>query len=254
MRPKRPHALPAPPLLLLLLLLTPAASAQIMSGESATVELARGRLPQGVTWSSSLQPSDEGLVTKPLDAPNASWDIWLQTQALPVGLSWRPLTSTSMRLFVNASGLGDPFMGAFFRYSSDRVHWSSWYNMKRAEGDAAKEPYAYEGEISLPRGAREKYTELMREWWRTNPVWSSDEHEFCVWLAHHHPDYLATEFPLIGYLQFRIEGSGRDEFNSLKVEQRWMVGGLHSIPKGKVRPTTEEKWFFDLNTFRRAGL
>jgi hypothetical protein len=55
----------------------------------------------------------------------------------------------------------------------------------------------------MPQQAREKYDELMKEWWQTNPAWSSDEHEFCLWLAARHPDFFASEIPVIGYAQIR---------------------------------------------------
>ena len=112
----------------------------------------------------------------------------------------------------------------------------------------------YLGDMSLPEAASERYSELMRQWWKTDPDWSSDEHEFCVWLAKHHADYFSIEQPFIGYIQIRIEGSGNHvRLADVKMDYSWAVGGLHSVPKRKTRERTEEKWFFDLNEFGKVG-
>lgn len=108
----------------------------------------------------------------------------------------------------------------------------------------------YRGELSLPRAAREQYDVLMREWFKTDPAWSSDEHEFCVWLAKLYPSYFATEYPFIGYLQVRVEGEARRmRVGGMKIEQAWSVSGFTSFSKRKPRPTTGEKWFFDLSKY-----
>ena len=90
----------------------------------------------------------------------------------------------------------------------------------------------------------------MPEWWRSDPDWSSDEHEFCVWLAKHHPGYFATESPFIGYVQVRVEGEARRmRVSGMKIEQFWSVSGFYSLSKRKPRPTTGQKWFFDLSKY-----
>lgn len=89
----------------------------------------------------------------------------------------------------------------------------------------------------------------MHEWWKTNPIWDSDEHEFCEWLIKKEPDFFKKYFPFIGYVQILTEFhfvSNSQKLKSMKVAYSWRVGGLQSIleDQSKVRKTTEDKWFF----------
>lgn len=106
----------------------------------------------------------------------------------------------------------------------------------------------YKGEISIPY-SQDKYRKLMRDWWKTNPIWNSDEHEFCEWLIKKEPDFFKKEFPFIGYVQVLTEFDSvrnAQKLKSMKVAYSWGVSGLQSIPKdsSKVRGNTDEKWFF----------
>lgn len=181
-----------------------------------------------------------------------SRDFWIQLQPLPVGVSWRPPRSTQVKVNLTDLALDNGHIQLFFRYSSDLAHWSSWYDMQPTRAAAKGSPAEYQAKLLLPRVAGGKYDELMRDWWRTAPQWSSDEHEFCVWLATHHPDYFATEVPFIGYVQVRFEGNARQfRLAGVKVEQSWGVSGLSGIPTKERRATADDKWFFDLNKFVR---
>ena len=229
--------------------------AQISVTDSTTIGFAGGRAPEGATWSSSLEPTDGGLVTKPT-GPHSIWDIWFESPPLPAGMSWRPPTSTRVKLTVTGLESEGGYLRAFFRYSSDRVHWSTWYHMSGAASSPSGAATEYEGKLSLPRAAREKYEALMRDWWKTDPVSSSDEHEFCVWLAKHYPGYFATESPLIGYVQVRVEGAARRmQVGAMKIEQSWSVSGFYgyNVTERKPRPTTGGKWFFDLSKYTGQG-
>jgi hypothetical protein len=98
------------------------------------------------------------------------------------------------------------------------------------------------------------YYAKMQEWWKTNPAWSSDEHELCVWIASHDPDFFSREFPFIGYVQVRIEGETRGlQLKSLSIKVSSSVSGLTALggSKAQVRPTTGEKWFFDVSKIMR---
>jgi hypothetical protein len=228
--------------------------AQIFFAEVTKIEFAPGKLPEGIQWSPSMELTEGGLATRPVGAANASWEVWVQTQPIPIGLSWRPPTSARIKLVLAGLAAEGGYLRAYYRYSSDRVHWSSWYSLTGLVGDAKHEATDYQGDISLPRAARERYDALMREWWTTDPAWPSDEHEFCVWLARHHPGYFATEFPFIGYVQVRVEGEARQmRVAEMRIEESAAVSGLQSVPKRKPRPTTGEKWFFDLSRFTGKG-
>jgi hypothetical protein len=239
------------PLLLLVVAAKSSTPVDILSADSTTIVFARGKVPEGVAWSQAMQLTERGLETKPLDSPNASWDFWMQSQIIPVGLSWRPPTSINLKLSANGYSMQRGYLRTYFRYSSDKVHWSSWYELAVSDKDTNGSAAVYQGDISLPRVAGERYSELMRQWWKTDPDWSSDEHEFCVWLAKNHPEYFSTEQPFIGYIQIRFEGSGSYvRVENVKIDQFWGVGGLHSFPKRKTRETTEGKWFFDLSKYQ----
>ncbi len=227
--------------------------AQISVTDSTTIEFAGGKLLKGAMWSSSLEPTKGGLVTKPT-GPNSTWDVWFESPPVSAGMSWRPPTSTRVKLTVMGLESEGGYLHAFLRYSSDLVHWSSWYSMSGVVNSTNDPGSEYRGELSLPRAAREKYDALMREWWKTDPDWSSDEHEFCVWLAKLYPAYFATEYPFIGYVQVRVEGEARRmRVGGMKIEQSWSVSGFSSLSKRKPRPTTGEKWFFDLSKYTGQG-
>jgi hypothetical protein len=233
-------------ILLLLSIAVPSALAEILSSDSITIEFVQGRVPEGVTWSPSMLLTNNGLQTKALHSPNAFWNVWIQSQAIPVGLSWRAPTSARLQLSLKGDYPPSASASAYFRYSSDRVHWSSWYNMMKMENAGLM----YQANISLPDGARERYETLMREWRKTDPDWSSDENAFCVWLTRHHPEYFGTEYPFIGYVQVRIEDSSTlIQLTELKIAQSWGVSGLHSEPKRKAPIPKEVKWSFDLSSY-----
>lgn len=82
----------------------------------------------------------------------------------------------------------------------------------------------------------------------SDPVWSSDEHELCIWITRQDPDFFAREFPFIGYVQVRLEVETRGlQLKSLKVNISAAVGGLAAGSKGQVRSTTGDPWFFDVS-------
>jgi hypothetical protein len=247
MKPRKSIAIA---LLLLLAAAQSSVRAGILFAESVTIVFSRAIVPEGVTWSSSMQLKDDRLETNPVSAPNQFWDFWVQSQYIPVGLSWRPPTGIRIKLSLNGEQSEGINLGAYFRYSSDKVHWSSWYNLARIESEKDNPAMAYQGNVYLPRAAGERYMALMQQWWKTDPDWSSDEHEFCLWLARHHREFFTRERPFIGYIQLRLEGNGnRFSLADMKIDTSWAVSGLHSIPKGKQRETSEEKWFFDLNKY-----
>jgi hypothetical protein len=221
--------------------------AQFFSNDSITIKFAPTEKLDGVTWSPSVSLTDSGLYLERL-SPDASAEVWLQTQPTSAGMSWRPPTSIMVRVDVEA-GAGDfTYLRSYVRYSCDKAHWSTWYNLSSAETKTNGMAFTYEGWLSLPQIARKAYSDLAREWWKTDPAWSSDEHELCVWIAKRNPEFFSSEFPFIGYIQVRIEGESRGlRLKSLKVSANSSVSGLTSVKKSQVRSTTGEKWFFDLS-------
>jgi hypothetical protein len=103
--------------------------------------------------------------------------------------------------------------------------------------------------ITLPDVASHKYNELMREWWKTDPDWASDEDAFCRWIAKTRPEFFESEIPFLGWVQFRLEHPALDRpfrMEKLKAEFSWGTGGLHTLPKSGKYPKNEGKWKFDM--------
>ena len=97
----------------------PSTFAQISVAESTTIEFAGTRLSEGARWSSSFELTDGGLVTKPA-GPNSSWDVWFESPPLSAGMSWRPPTSTRLKLILTGLETEGSHLRAFSRYSSDQ--------------------------------------------------------------------------------------------------------------------------------------
>jgi len=227
-----------------------AVQAQFFSSDTAKIMFAPTRVPDGVTWSPSVTLADGGLYSEKLPS-NMSAEVWVQSQPISAGMSWRPPTAATVRLDVEAGEQDFAYLHAYFRYGCDRVHWSTWYDLPSRKSQDGIAGRAYEGSLSIPRLAQEAFAAKTREWWKTQPAWSSDEHELCVWIAGHDPDFFSHEFPFIGYVQVRIEGETRGlQLKSLSITVSSSVSGLASFSKGQVRSTTGDKWFFDVRKTR----
>jgi hypothetical protein len=221
--------------------------AQIISGNYTQIEFVPTKVPDGVSWSPSVSLTESGLASKELPE-NVSAEVWVQSQPIAVGMSWRPPTAVGLKVSVESGVKDFDYLRAYFRYSSDRVHWSTWYKLTPSTAQDGSMASVYEGSLSIPKIARKAYQDKMQEWRKTNPVWSSDEHELCIWIARNDPSFFSQEFPLIGYIQVRIEGETNGmQLKALSIDMNWGVGGLQSPIKGAVRSTTSEKWFFDLS-------
>lgn len=238
------------------LLILPAITAQgqLFSTDTAQIQFGPTKVPDGVTWSPSVSLREGGLSAEKLP-PNMASEVWVQSQPISAGMSWRPPMSATIRLEVEAGAEDFTYLQAYFRYGCDRVHWSTWYNLrslKRQDGIAAS---VYESNLAIPRMAQAAYYAKMQEWWKTNPPWSSDEHELCVWIISQDPDFFSREFPFIGYVQVRIEGETRGlQLKSLSIKVSSAVSGVYAFStstKGRGRSTTGEKWFFDATKIRR---
>jgi hypothetical protein len=233
-----------------MLLVSITTQAQIFYEDRVDILFAPDKVPDGVTWSSTVSLKDGGLFSEKLPS-YMSREVWVQSQPISAGMSWRPPTAVKVRLVVDAGPRDLIYASAYFRYSCDRVHWSTWYNLRP---DANVES-AYEGDLSIPRMAHEAYYAKMQEWWQTKPVWTSDEHELCVWIASQDPEFFSREFPFIGYVQVRLEGETRGlQLKSMSVKVSAGVSGLTAFStasKGQGRSTTGEKWFFDVSKIKR---
>jgi hypothetical protein len=221
--------------------------AQFFSSDSITIKFAPTEKLDGVTWAPSVSLTDSGLYLGRV-SPDSSAEIWVQTQPISAGMSWRPPSSIMVRVDVESGAEDFTYLRSYIRYSCDKAHWSTWYNLSPAKTKTAGMAFTYESWISLPRIAHKAYSDLAQEWWMTDPAWSSDEHELCVWIAKSYPEFFSSEFPFIGYIQVRIEGESRGlRLKSLRVSANSAVSGVTSVKKRQVRSTIDGKWFFDLS-------
>jgi hypothetical protein len=220
-------------------------NAGIISGGREKIVFSASKIQKDVTWSKNFSLNETGLETQQL--PNKQvQDIWILSHAFPIGLSWRPPSNATFILSIDGK-IETPEI--FIRYSCDKVRWSTWYEFNKTDKKTKDGFDQYETKISVPY-SQDKYQKLMREWWKTKPNWSSDEHEFCEWLIKKEPNFFENEFPFIGYVQVLIEKNSVQKMQTIKslnIEYLWSVGGLQSIPEDqtKVRKNTEYKWFFE---------
>ena len=228
--------------------------AQLFSSDTTKIQFAPAKVAEGVTWSPSLSLTVDGLFSEKL-RPNTSAEVWIQSQPISGGMSWRPPRSATISLDLEAGAQDFTYLHAYFRYGCDRVHWSTWYDLLPLKSQNAIAGSVYEASLAIPRQAQDAYDAKMKEWWTTNPAWSSDEHELCVWIASQEPDFFAHEFPFIGYVQVRIEGETRGaQVKSLSIKVSSAVSGLmafSTVTKGRGRRTTGDKWFFDVSKITR---
>ncbi|HSE25485.1 MAG TPA: hypothetical protein VLB68_27730 [Pyrinomonadaceae bacterium] len=235
----------------LLILSASTSRAQFFSSESIQIQFAPTKVPDGVTWSPSVSLKDGGLSAEELP-PNMAAEVWVQSQPISAGMSWRPPTSATVRLEVEAGAKDFTYLRAYFRYGCDRAHWSTWYNLRSQNPPDGISATVYESNLDIPRLAQVAYASKMHDWWQTNPPWSSDEHDLCVWITNQDPDFFSREFPFIGYIQVRIEGETRGlQLKSLAVKVNSAVSGLTTLSSGRTRSTTGEKWFFEVSKVKK---
>jgi len=223
---------------------------QIFFTDKVGISFEGGKLSPEVTWSDQMELTPSGLATLGPGAPNTSRDFWLQTPPMPAGPSWRPPRNASVTVTLKGSEFDGQANGGFVRawgrYGTDRVHWSSWFPLLGAVSNLTATEF--KGSMVKPYFAPSRYQDLMSTWWRTNPVWSSDEHEYCLWLAANHRDVFESEIPVMGYVQVLIEGNAqRFRLKELSVSIDSSGSGLSSIPSGPRRAGAEDKWFFELS-------
>jgi hypothetical protein len=224
--------------------------AQIFFNDRVVIEFARGKMPAEMSWTKQMEVTERGLATLQPWAPNTSRDFWFRSQPIPAGPSWRPPTNLGLKITLDgvetAESTMKPHTRAFARYSTDRVHWSSWFPLSPAGGSAFSAT-SFEGTLGMPHYVREEFEELRSKWWQTNPAWSSDDHEFCLWLAAHHRSFFDSDIPFMGYVQLLVEGGAQGlRLSGMTVSLSAGMSGLQSIPRGPQRSTAEDKWFFSL--------
>lgn len=217
--------------------------------DKVEISFEAGKLSPEITWSDQMELTPLGLATLGPGAPKTSRDFWLQTQPMPAGPSWRPPRHASVTVTLTGSAFdgqaNSGFLRGWARYGTDRVHWSSWFPLPGAVSNLTATEF--KGSMVKPYFAPSRYQDLMSAWWRTNPVWSSDEHEYCLWLAANHRDVFESEIPVMGYVQVLIEGNAqRFSLKRLSISIGSSGSGVSSVPRGPQRAGAEGRWFFEL--------
>ncbi len=219
----------------------------------------------------SWSPSNKLSITKQglgWDGDGASsYDGWIQTKPMAVGLSWRPTQAVSVRvailpppaeIILNNGQRTTPDAGAVYvRYSPDLKHWSSWQVLQRDKprsiGEKKTPGTYYTGVARVPYRDISKYHELLHEYSKLDVPWKSDEEAAVRWILDRNPDFFSQHMPFIGYVEFLFEGGfrGGQRIQSFKADVSCGMGGMHYPPKDQ--NTTKDRdsspW-----RFKAAGL
>jgi len=219
----------------------------ILGSQTLTVDLTDLQKAKAeATWSppDKLSITDEGLGWDG-DAAS-SYDGWIRTRPVGVGLSWRPTYSVSIRVTIQPAPSRitlpngqkmTPYPGnVFVRYSPDLEHWSSWQVLERAEASSDDERSAgrrFNDKVEVPRCDRDEYSRLLSEFSKLDVPWKSDEDAAVRWILKRDPDFFAKTIPFIGYVQFLYEGSfrGGQRLKSFEADVSYGVGGKHFAPE-----------------------
>ncbi len=260
------------------------ALAQIRTFDSKKFELARSKNSQNISWSDSFQQDENGIILQKNIKDYLSTDYWLQSEPFSIGEAWQPPIAARIIIEFN----GDVPKGfwkntdVYIRYSADKMHWSSWSNRNRIDAgskdydslrrfyvyDVKQDASLYDVSISMPSVARTEYLEL-RKIWMKSKEYVDNEYLFFVWLAQNYPSYFEREIPVIGYVQFRVEGNsdGFDsevKLHSISFNYGYSISGLgyfdprdkdDANPGKKVEGKPEIKdsegaWHFDLSKYK----
>jgi len=225
----------------------PWAEAIVHGGPATRIRFQKGRVPAGLSWSPNLTLTEDRGLVPPKPKEKTSYEVWLRTQKVPAGLGWRPPSSVRVTLSVYGTAASGFPLNSYLRYGCDGRHWSTWYRMEPSKETRDGAMKTYVCRIEVPGVARERYRALMLKWWKTQPVWPSDEAALCRWIIKQEPDFFSREFPFVGYLQILQESQGLETdfaLTQMEISVRWTVGGKHSTPRDGSEPDSEKEWSF----------
>lgn len=181
----------------------------------------------------------------------SSRDAWFRTKPLGIGISWRPVTQTrvSVKISPDAKAVSQSNIestgNVFVRYSPDRKHWSGWQALIFQPSSPKKDPRklkqplpmsrTFHGRIAVPRIVREPWNEKVREFWKLDVPWRSDEEAIAKWVLKSNPRFFEEHRPFVGYVQFLYETSlhGGRRLSKFEARLTWVVSGSHVPPKDK---------------------
>jgi hypothetical protein len=175
---------------------------------------------------------------------NASRDMWIQTNPLAIGLSWRPAQSAYVTVEIEPQVKSitlpngqtyTPGIGSMFvRFSPDGKHWSSWQAMDypKLPNKAATER-KFNAFINIPQREREEYISYMQTYWKLDVPWINDEEALVKWILEQDPQFFSKSIPFAGYLQFLYELSqpAGQRITKFSATASFGLSGLHQPPK-----------------------
>jgi hypothetical protein len=207
----------------------PSLYAVIHDGENIEIKLARGRVPDGLTFSPGMELLDGALAYQP------KGDAWIKSQPIPIGFEWALPTSVRVSLCVERSYVvidrvrvpeNEDYISCYVRYGVDKTHWSSWIPVPKKEARSEYGP-EFSTSVTIPRYEWKRWPTLWAEWAKTDK--SQDMSRFFNWTEKRHPDYLDREIPFIGYVEVLVEwpgySLGKLEVSGIKVGLGWALGG-----------------------------
>lgn len=235
--------------LLTLVLSSPgSAFAVIESNTTYTLDLTNAKVAsRKARWSEPdrMTVTAEGLGWGTRD-DEGSRDVWLQTEPIGIGLSWRPTTIASIKARVERPGTSGML---YARYSIDGKHWTTWQHLEAVNPPVANGPTErFQGTLRVPYRERARYDELRLNYSRRDDVaWSSDEETLVEEILKREPKFFETSTPFVGYVQFLYEAQlrGGQRMKGLEVEVDWWLSGKHHAPKDEsARKGRDGPWRF----------
>lgn len=222
--------------------------AEIDSNTAYTLDLTNAKeVPKKATWSDPdrITVTPEGLGWGNRD-DRGSRDLWLQTEPIGIGLSWRPTSIASVKVTVERPGTSGML---YARYSADGKNWTTWQHLEAADRparDGSKE--LFQGTLRVPYRERARYDNLRLEYARRDDVaWCSDEEALAKEILHREPKSFEKSTPFIGYVQFlyEVQLRGGHRMKGLQVEVNWQLSGIHHPPKDEsARKGRDGPWRF----------
>lgn len=201
----------------------------------------------------------------------ASYDGWIETKPLAVGLSWRPAQTVNVRVVIvpapaeivlNSGQKYTPDAGdCYVRYSPDMKHWSSWQALQRDQPRSVDEKRTpgryYTGQVRVPYRENSEYRALVSEYSKLDVPWKSDEEAAVRWILGRNPDFFARRLPFVGYLEFLVEGGfrGGQRIRSFRAEVSCGIGGEHYPPKDRAayKERDSSPWRFKADEKQEVG-
>jgi hypothetical protein len=182
---------------------TIAIAGPVMDSRHLELDFTNPDVAQQANWtkSASLKLGPHGLIFEAPGKPYASVDLHLQTEPIAIGLNWQPVLSAVISASLSPR---TPIPGPMFvRYSADTKHWSPWQLLDTST-DCHPQCYGFNGKVEISQPDRREFQDLCYEYHKQRPG-PPDEEACAQWVLHSQPDFFATHFPFIGYVQLLYE-------------------------------------------------